>query len=247
MPISDLESLRNKHQAWLRKLGLLDRPWLVFGSAPDPTLPADLLSRAARIDINNAGRTAAALGLGPADLTVRTEKKPWSEHPDLDTRALLWIHRGPTLLMRWEIHRKANAKIGVLRRWSRKEREAIVDAIAGEAVAGIGNWGKATTGIAATCYGLFVGVPQIVLCGISLNAAGHSYNDVNRARKQIDEDAFVLGRIRTRPELFTSESSLAKATGLKLWPEVAEARSAEKNTPEGSASKASRLDGGASS
>jgi hypothetical protein len=216
----DLNALRREHRAWLSDLELLDRPWLILGSAPNPTIPAKLLDRAARIDINNAGRTASALGLGPADLTIRTEKKSWTEHPDLDTRALLWIHRGPLLRMRWEIYRKTNAKIGRLRRWSRKHREAIVDNVAGEAVAGTGNWGKATTGIAAACYGLFVGVPEVVLCGISVNSAGHSYDDLNRARKQIDEDLFVLQRAKGRPELFTSEPAFAEGVGLRLWSEA---------------------------
>lgn len=215
---SQLETIRDRHRLWLQGLGILDRPWLILGSAPNPAVPAALAARSARIDINNAGRTAAAMGLGPADLTLRTEKKSWTEHPDLDTRALLWVHRRP-LLMRWELWRQSRARIDELRRWTAEEREAIVDAVIGDAVAGTGKWGKATTGVAAICYGLFVGVPQIVVAGFSVDQAGHSYDTLNRARRQVDEDLFVLERVRDRPELSTTETDLAERAGLRLHAE----------------------------
>jgi hypothetical protein len=213
---SQLETIRDRHRLWLRQLGILERPWLILGSAPDPTVPPSLAARSARIDINNAGRTAAALGLGPADLTIRTEWKSWAEHPDLESRALLWVHSRSLLVMRWEMWRRSNARVGELRRWTAQEREAIVDAVIGDAVAGIGRWGKATTGVAAICYGLFVGVPEIVVGGFSVDQAGHSYDTLNRARRQVDEDLFVLERIRDRPELSTTEPDLAGRAGLRL-------------------------------
>jgi hypothetical protein len=215
-----MEALRARHRAWLSTLGLLDKPWLIIGSAPDPTLPPGLVAQSARIDINNAGRTAAALGLGRADLTFRTQRKSWAEWPDLDTRAMIWTHRGPKLLMLWEMHRKSNAKVGVLKRWPRGEREEIVEFVTGASLAGTGQWEKATTGIAAACYGLFVGVPQIVLAGISLDAGGHSYDTLHRERRQVGEDAFVLEHIRDRPELLSTEPALIERAGLKPWPPV---------------------------
>ena len=220
--MSRIEKLREDHRAWLRTLGILDRPWLVFGSAPEPALPAGLVKAAARIDINNAGRTAAALGLGPADLTIRTQRKSWAEWPDLNTRALLWTHRGPTLLMRWEMLRKSKAVVGTLRRWPLGEREEIVEHVASASLDGIGKWEKATTGIAAACYGLFVGVPEIVLAGISLDASGHSYDTLKRERRQIDEDAFILEHIRSRRELSTTETVLMEQAGLRRWTGIPE-------------------------
>ncbi len=213
-----IETLRMRHRAWLSRLGLLDRPWLIFGSAPNPTLPAGLAAQSARIDINNAGRTAAALGLGPADLTFRTQRKSWDEWPDLETRAMIWTHRGPKLLMHWDMRRNSNARVGTLKRWPRGEREMIVEYVAGASLTGTGKWEKATTGIAATCYGLFVGIPRIVLAGISLDSGGHSYDNLARERRQIDEDAFVLEHIRHRPELFATEPALIEGAGLKAWP-----------------------------
>ena len=195
----------------------MHKPWLIFGSAPNPTLPSGHLADWARIDINNAGRTAAALGLGRADLTIRTQRKSWAEWPDLDTRALLWTNRWPKLLMYMEMRRKSRAQVGVLKRWPRGERERIVEHVIGASLTGVGQWEKATTGIAAICFALFVGVPRIVVAGMSLDANGHSYDKLARERRQINEDAFALDRLHDRPELFTTENTLVESARLRRW------------------------------
>ena len=213
----EAEKLRAKHLDWLGPLGVLDRPWLVLGSAPGPTLPAELVAESARIDINNAGRTAAALGLGRADLTIRAHRKSWEEHPALDSKGLLWVSDYPTLWMRWQLSRQKRARVDFLRSWRRKERDAIVEFVVGEPMEGIGNYGKATNGIAAACYGLFLGVPRIVLAGISAGLPGHSYDSLDRPRRQVEEDVFVLERIGKRRELMTTEATLAAAVDIALW------------------------------
>jgi hypothetical protein len=210
------EAFVARHRAWAAGLGLLDRPWLILGSAPDPTLPAALLASHARIDINNAGRTAQRLGLGRADLTVRAKHKTWREHRHLDTRALLWVHEIPALLLRLLLLTKPYRHIGSLRTMSRGEREAMTAAVSGVSVQGVGDWGKVTNGVAAACYGLMLGVPAIVLAGLSLSKEGHSYDDLNRSRRQVREDAGVLAGLKGRPGLATTEADLASETGLPL-------------------------------
>lgn len=217
MKQSEAERLRARHRDWLGALGLMDRPWLVLGSAPGPTLPAEVVAGSVRIDINNAGRTAAALGLGRAGLTIRAHRKSWDEHPDLDSKGLLWVSDYPTLWMRWQLSRQKRARVDHLRCWPRKERDTIVECVVGEPMEGVGSYGKATNGIAAACYGLFVGVPQIVLAGISAGMPGHSYDSLDRPRRQVEEDIFVLERIGKRSQLMTTEATLAAAVGMALW------------------------------
>ena len=209
--------VKETHRAWLAKLGILDRPWLIFGAAPDPTLPAGILATHARIDINNSGRAAQGLGLGPADLTFRKRSKPWAEHQDLHTRGLIWYRNAPLILMKIELALKRRAKVSHLMRMTRLERDTIVDVIAGTDMRSVGSRGKATNGIAAACYALYMGVPEIVLCGVSLSKNGHSYNSVGKRRLQTDEDRLVLSRIKDAPSLFTTEPDLAAEAGLKLW------------------------------
>lgn len=212
-----LAALTKRHSAWLDHLGLLHKPWLVLGSAPEPTLPPELVSTHVRVDINNAGRTAAALGLGRADLTLRAKHKSWEEHPHLDTRGLLWVHTWPSALLRLLLIGKPYGYIGSVVSLKRDERHAIVTHVTGASVSGIGDLGKVSNGVAAICYALLLDVPQIVVAGMSLSKAGHSYDQLQRERRQVDEDTFILGLLKHQDRLWTSEPNLATDAGLRLW------------------------------
>ena len=198
------------------ELGLASKGWIVFGSAPDPLLPTSLTGRYARVDINNAGRTAQELGLGPADLTIRTKKKSCSEHPTLDTKALIWIHTIPAPMLRLLLLTKPHRSIGRVAKFTKAERDALVETVSGVRLENVGPWDKVSNGVAAACLGLHFGVPEIVLSGISLSKAGHSYNQLGRTRYQVDEDRAVLSALSKDPRLATSEPDLAADLGLRL-------------------------------
>ncbi|MCO6050958.1 hypothetical protein NGM99_14335 [Mesorhizobium sp. RP14(2022)] len=212
-----LDRIARRHRPWLESLGIRSKPWLILGSAPDPTLPPAIFGTHARIDINNVGRTAQALGLGRADLTVRARKKSWEEHAHVDTNGLLWMHTWPRFMMRLPLIGKSYDHIGSVMPLKRPERDLIVSHIAGASPQSIGDLGKVTNGVAAACYAMFLGVPRIVLAGISLSKVGHSYDELGRRRRQVDEDAFILERLKTRADLFTTEPDLAEDAGIKLW------------------------------
>lgn len=211
-----LAILRERHRHWLARLGILDVPWLILGSAPSPTLPPDLIGRCARVDINNSGKTASALGLPPADLTFRKRRKSWEEHPHVRTRGLLWLHNKPLWWMHLELLAKPHVRYESLMRATKPEREAIVRVVSGGLPADIGEVGKVTNGIAALCYALFMGVPSVTLAGFSVTRMGHSYDDKGKVRRQIAEDSFVLTRLRDRGNVFTTEMDLSERIGLPL-------------------------------
>jgi hypothetical protein len=213
----DWSAFRSRQQKWLAKLGILERPWLILGAAPSPTIPNGILSTHARVDINNSGLTAASLGLGRADLTLRKKSKPWSEHPDLNTRGLLWYNTNPTWLLRLQLLTMPRVRVDSIMAVTRTERDGLVEFMTGESIRGTGDIGKASNGVAGLCYALFMGVPQVVLAGISLSKQGHFYNELARKRLQVSEDAFVLSRLKDRPELFTTEPDLSAEAGIKLW------------------------------
>ncbi|WP_027997459.1 hypothetical protein [Sinorhizobium arboris] len=209
-----LEKLREKHRRWLSRLGILDKPWLILGSAPSPTIPPDLIGYCARVDVNNAGKTANALGLPPADLTFRKRKKSWEEHPHVRTRGLLWLHTKPIWVMYLKLLAMPHVRYKSLMRATKDEREAIVDIVSGGLPSDIGEVGKVTNGVAALCYALFMGVPSVTLAGFSVTKMGHSYDDKGKTRRQIAEDTYVLTQLRDRGNVFTTESELSEHIGL---------------------------------
>jgi hypothetical protein len=209
-----LEKLREKHRRWLSRLGIIDKPWLILGSAPSPTIPPNLIGYCARVDVNNAGKTANALGLPPADLTFRKRKKSWEEHPYVRTRGLLWLHTKSIWVMYLKLLAMPQVRYKSLMRATKAEREAIVDAVSGGLPPDIGEVGKVTNGVAALCYALFMGVPSVTLAGFSVTKMGHSYDDKARIRRQIAEDTFVLTQLRDRGNVFTTELELSEHIGL---------------------------------
>ncbi|WP_442582721.1 hypothetical protein ACSBOB_12555 [Mesorhizobium sp. ASY16-5R] len=218
--IARWSNFRDRQRRWLSSLGIYDKPWLILGAAPSPTIPEGILSTHARVDINNAGLTAKSLGLGRADLTIRKKSKSWDEHPTLNTRGLLWYHTRPSWVLKINLMMMPQVQVDSVMKLTRSERDALVDIVAGEGVRGTGDIGKASNGIAAACYALFVGVPEIVLCGISLTKQGHSYTNLVKTRLQVEEDALVLSHLKTRPDVFTTEPDLAAEAGIKLWQAV---------------------------
>jgi hypothetical protein len=212
-----LDHFANGHRRWLRGLGLLDRPWFVLGGAPEPTLPTELVATHARVDINNSGRTAVALGMGRADLSIRRAKASWSAHPELDTRGLIWFTEKNILLLRLELWHRRHASVDSLVRVKRTLRDALVAHVVGPEIKDVGKLGKPSNGIVAVCFGLYFGVPEIVLTGVSLTQQGHSYDQLNRPRKQVDEDLHVLQILSRDARVATTERELAVTTGLRLW------------------------------
>ncbi|MBB4001382.1 hypothetical protein [Aurantimonas endophytica] len=212
-----LLQVREAQREAMGRLGLLHRPWVLLGGAPEPTMPADLLASHARIDINNSGLAAKQRGWDPADLTVRRPVESWKVFPDLETKALLWYNARPRWRQRWKLIRQRRAKIGALVSLDPDDREAINQALLGPEILTVGELGKPSTGIAALCYGLFLGVPEIVLSGFSFSRAGHSYDTLARPRLQIAEDRYALTRLREDKRVATSEPELAEDLGLRLW------------------------------
>ncbi|WP_152048418.1 hypothetical protein [Aureimonas psammosilenae] len=211
-----LDRFKRRREAWLRKLKLLDRPWLILGAAPTPTLPPDLFRTHARIDINNAGKTAAELGLGRAALTFRASKKSWLEHDKIDTEGLIWLRDRPTRFIRLYLLDKPYRHIGHVSALTRFDRDEIVRLVSGMSLKEIGDLGKVSNGVAAACYGLLFGVPEVVLAGISLTQTGHSYDQLGRHRLQVEEDRLVLSHFAGDPRVATTEPELAELTGLRL-------------------------------
>jgi hypothetical protein len=67
-------------------------------------------------------------------------------------------------------------------------------------------------------YALFVGIPDVVLAGMSLDKQGYSYNAPRARMLHGVEDRFALERIARRyPAVRTTEPVIAEGTGVPLY------------------------------
>jgi hypothetical protein len=215
--VRPLDRVQDQHRHWLSTHGLLDRPWFVLGSAPNPTLPPDIASRAAVICINNAGTTAARMGLPPADLTIRGKNKEWLALANCKVPLVLWITDRSPLHVLWKRMFIKTAGLGEIKTLRRDTRRAIDLHVLGSGCDDDERIEKPSTGIFALTYALLVGVPEIVLAGMSIDKKGYSY-DAPRARMlHSTEDRFALEQIGARyRNVTTTESTIAGATGIPL-------------------------------
>lgn len=206
-----------RRRQWLDDLGILDKGWVILGAAPDPILPDELLRTHARVDINNAGKAAQARGLGRAALTIRSHKKSWDEHNTVDTEAMIWMRNRQGIFPRRYLIGKPYTYIGKLSILTKQDRNALVTYVSGVKPQDAGDFGKVTNGVVGACYGLMMGVPEVVLAGISLTKTGHAYDSLNRHRLQVEEDTYVLRELAKRCPIYTTEPDVCEVAGIPMW------------------------------
>jgi hypothetical protein len=211
-----LESVRDEHRRWLDHHGLLHRPWLVLGSAPDPNVPPGLGDRAL-VCINNAGVAAARMGLPPANLTFRNKNKEWKSLSGHKVPLVLWVCDRTPFQMWLKRLVIRGADLGEIRVMARNDRREVYEHMLREA-SDAAEIGKPSTGIFAVLYALFVGIPDVLLAGMSLDKQGYSYNAPRARMLHGVEDRFALERIARRyPAVRTTEPVIAEGTGVPLY------------------------------
>lgn len=215
-PGMSLERIRDEHRRWLERHDLLTRPWLVFGSAPEPTIPPDLASRAALICINNSGATAARLGLPPASLTLRNSHKEWKSVAHCSLPLVLWMS-DDRFKSRMKLLFTPRARMGECRFMRKSERRDIYTFLLGSDLQHLGDMHKPSTGVFAVLYGLFLGVPEISVAGLSMREDGYSYGSQPGIQRHRAEDKFALTMVAEQySSVSTTEIELSKDVGIPL-------------------------------
>ena len=218
MASASLAAIRERHRHWLGRHDLLGQPWFVLGSAPEPTIPRRALQETILVCINNSGATAAQLGLPPARLTVRNRNKEWASVAGLQIPLVLWLSDKNRFQVYWTRLLKARSRLGEIRTIPTQERYDICTSMLGNDLLSIGAMNKTSTGIFAAVYGLFLGVPEVILGGISVDKDGYSYSSAPGVQRHRTEDSFALKTLASRGEgLRTAEADLAAKMGIPLY------------------------------
>jgi hypothetical protein len=204
------------HRNWAQQRGLLGRPWFVLGSAPSPTIPDRLPENTAYVYVKYAGHSAKRRGLPDADLTLLLTKTEPQQIAGLKSSNTLMMGRA------FPLSAKLKRLIGYSRsnqaELYRVERDQFIVRALGSLFSGIGEEKRPSNGISLLAYGLALGVPQIIVAGMSLESNGHDYNGVGKKRRHVAEDRAALKEIAaTYPFVSTTEENLNRLTGLPLY------------------------------
>ncbi|MEH6721805.1 MAG: hypothetical protein V7704_23310 [Aurantimonas endophytica] len=213
----DFAALSARHTAWLEGRGLTNRPWFILGSAPDPHVPEPFPARTAHIHVKYAGHAARQHGLPPGDLTFLLTKTKPEDVAGLELRAVLRLCKRHSPLTR--IRRDLpflRAKECAL---TDRERDAFIIGTLGTLFGGSGDEIRPSNGIALIAYAIAVGIPQIIVAGISLESDGYAYDRSARTRRHLAEDRAALAVVAARyPQVMTTEPGLSRITGIPLLP-----------------------------
>jgi hypothetical protein len=207
---------RWQQRRWLRQRGLLGRPWLILGAAPDPVIPAELPAGTAHVYVKYAGRAAAALGLPNGDLTFLLQKSGPAETRELVLDSVLRMgHRTPaSALLRKLLPFAAGTEFPL----THQERDDFIIGTLGSLFAGVGKEKRPSNGVALICYAIAMGIPKIIVAGLSLEVDGYAYDPTARTRRHQPEDQAALARVAALyPQVVTTEPSLHRLTGLTLF------------------------------
>lgn len=208
--------------------GQLNQPFIVLGSAPNPTLVDGQLKGAKLVCVNASGYCAAKLGLPTPDLTVMsgymvqkttdTVKATTRESiRNLKTTELVWIERGVSFADAKGRLAGLDYKYEKLKLINHQQRSRIISAVTGKNLGEESGDKKISTGLFAVSLAFYRGASQVVLTGISLNTGGYEYFSTDQPRKHIAADKQVISAMkRLGLPIKTSEPSLAIETGIEL-------------------------------
>lgn len=214
--ISGFEGVIRYHRRWLKRRGLLDRPWYIMGAAPSPTRPASIPDDTAYVYIKQSGRSAKKLGWPDADLTFLLKKTPMESlegialgHVIRKGRNREWLAKLKRLV--YQAFEKECELTAV-------ERDSYVIHTLGSLFRGIGVEERPSNGIAIVCLAIAMGVPKIIIAGVSLDTDGYEFDPTAQIRRHVAEDrAALIEMAKRHPNVFTSEQSLHAASGIPLY------------------------------
>lgn len=203
-------------KTWLRKRGLLDRPWFILGAAPNPAIPEALPADVVHVHVKYSGHSAKRLGLPPGDITFLTHKATEQHLDGLEIRNILRLRRRlphPVLIGRW--FGMAGSDETTI---THTERDRFFVKTLGSLFPSGGRDQRPSNGVAMITYALAVGVPRIIVAGISVDRDGHAYNANAKPRRHKEEDKAALSKIAAiAPQVETTERALSEVTGIPLY------------------------------
>ena len=224
MTISEAESeklaeFRRYQLRWLASANLLDRPWFIFASAPNPTVPINLPQGCAHVYINFSGQEAKARNLPSADLILIKRKRRKEQLRGLFARRVIQVSQYQLDVDRYRILQKIFRYRLPMMRVSKPERKRLAQAIIGDVYSGVGEDGNLSNGAILVLYAILMGIPQIILSGFSVTKNGHSHtNDLTRFRMHKEEDTACFKFIATNySQVSTTEADLQNSTSIPLW------------------------------
>lgn len=204
----------------------------VIGSAPDPSVPTDLLKSATIFSVNGSQAALDQYGVSRPHFTFMRSNMSGQRDANTATLDALRGRQTETLVIvaasskntdvQFKQQRQSLSDIGYefdnLYFLRKSHRYQIASGGRTKLQSMLVSRYGASMGICGIMSGLYMGADRVFFAGLSFRTAGHSYNSLALARRHVEEDAKVLKRARQRGDaILTCDSAFSEDSGIPLY------------------------------
>ncbi|SIO08882.1 hypothetical protein SAMN05444002_2628 [Vannielia litorea] len=202
---------------------------LVFGSAPDPVVPPELLEGHTIITANAAQLSLEALGVEAPHITCMRSTMGDGKATSADKLKRLAGRRTGHLVLfplredpQCEVQRRLLAEIGytydTLQVLHRLDVGTIYNSVLHPGPVTLHRSYGPSMGLRAVLLALAAGASRVAVAGISFRSGGASYTTMDYTRIHVDADQGIFARLRDLGlPVFATDRALSEDTGLPLW------------------------------
>ena len=206
-----------------------DGPAFVFGSAPDPVVPAPVLEGCRVVTANASQVSLERFGVKKPFVTFMRANMGHDRGVDRNTLETLSGRGTENLVIIGDnAARKSKRQVELLaeidyrydRLWviDRDQRDVLLNDVLQEAHPLLARRYYTSMGLNAAMLSLRMGASAVYIAGISFQKAGYSYNAQNFARAHVDGDReFIHAAARKHGCVYGTDEEFAEDAGLKLW------------------------------
>lgn len=216
------------------KLPAISGDVFVFGAAPNPVVPDDLLRNATIATANASQLTLEAYGVKQPHITfMRTDMSAGRDVDIMKLESLRGRRTGLLVLLDGR-EARCEAQLALLSKVdyrfddvlmvTRIQRSVIQNRVLDGRNPLLLKKYRPSMGLQAVLFSLDMGASSVAIAGVSFRADGCSFSTLNYKRNHVDSDRDVLMRIRSRRlPVYAVEEHFAADTGLQRWSPVAAA------------------------
>lgn len=202
----------------------------VFGAAPDPEVPPELLRQATVLTTNASQVWLERFGVTKPDVVcMRGNMAIGTETDVLKVEALrdrqagllvLFEHKSdPGCKKQLELLRSVNFRFEDHRVLDRVDRCVVHNRVLEPGSPLLLKHYEASAGLNAVLLALLMGARRVAVAGVSFRNEGCSYLDLKYERIHVDGDMEILGKLKDiHAPVYATDQALSEDAGIPLWP-----------------------------
>jgi hypothetical protein len=202
----------------------------VFGGAPDPVVPQDLLNDATIITANASQVYLEGLGVAKPDITLmradmddgkNTSAMKLKKLEGRETKLLIMhgAKSDPDCLVQRKLLEEVGYRYDALVLVDRLDNMILRSRLLDPKMPYLLWEYQPSLGVQAILIALTMGAKDVAVTGISFRSSGCSYSSLDYERIHVKDDLSAIGRMnKYKLPVYAVEEALAEDTGLRRWP-----------------------------